>query len=197
MSAKSKASFSGLSLPESLRSHGVALLGQQCWCWGQDVRREAGNLLLAFGFERHRPPEGEKGASMYSLTPCSGQQVVLWGFGFWYGAHALGGIYVNRFQFLPLATRCAELTPPIWNTEQMQALLKPDCSESACLLLSTALFWIASYERWTQRVLGVAYREESLADYPQRILPAAEMPIAWERLAEAVLDAVRQGEMPG
>ena len=27
---------------------------QQLWCWGRDVERPEGNLLMAYGFERHR-----------------------------------------------------------------------------------------------------------------------------------------------
>jgi hypothetical protein len=37
------------------------------WCWGQDIRRPEGNLLLASGFERHRPPPDVAGNRRYVL----------------------------------------------------------------------------------------------------------------------------------
>jgi hypothetical protein len=56
-----------LILPRELMNRGRTLLHQQCWLWGQDIRRAEGNLLLEYGFERKRPPEGANACSQYSL----------------------------------------------------------------------------------------------------------------------------------
>src|SRR5687768_12975270 len=44
-------------LPKALEKQGEALLEQQMWCWGCDVRRQEGNLLLAYGCERRASPD--------------------------------------------------------------------------------------------------------------------------------------------
>ena len=50
----------------ALQRRGSALLNQQCWFWGQDVRRAEGNLLLELGFQRQRPPEEQQGCTQYT-----------------------------------------------------------------------------------------------------------------------------------
>ena len=55
-------------LPARVRRRGEAVLHQQCWCWGQDIRRVAGNLLLDNGFDKHRPLDGKEGSSAYRLN---------------------------------------------------------------------------------------------------------------------------------
>ena len=68
-----------------VRKTGTLLLDQQLWCWGQDIRRVDGNALLAYGFTRHRPPEGEHGSPAYEWRGSGRSRVILWGFGFFYG----------------------------------------------------------------------------------------------------------------
>jgi hypothetical protein len=43
-------------LPRALRQWGETMIHQQCWNWGQDIRRRRGNLLLEYGFSRYRIP---------------------------------------------------------------------------------------------------------------------------------------------
>ena len=59
----------------------AALLDQQMWCWGCDIRHGEGNVLLQYGFSRWRPPEGTLGSTAYQLEAPPSRQVVLWGFG--------------------------------------------------------------------------------------------------------------------
>ena len=54
-----------LYMGKRVRRLGQSLLTQQCWCWGRDVTRPDGNLLLQYGFTRHRPPGQERGATTY------------------------------------------------------------------------------------------------------------------------------------
>ena len=86
-------------LPSSLQKRGKVLLNQQCWLWGQDVRRPEGNLLLERGFERLRPPEEAGGATQYTLFLTNDLRVRLWGFGMYFGG--VQGVYVNRYEFVP------------------------------------------------------------------------------------------------
>lgn len=54
-------------LPGRIQRRGQHLLSQQCWLWGRDIKRTDGNLLMTFGFERLRPPEGISGSTQYIL----------------------------------------------------------------------------------------------------------------------------------
>ena len=89
-----------MTLSGDFKKRGAALLHQQCWCWGYDVRREVAgeraNLLLELGFERVPAPEGVHGATTYRLRQNDGSTVTLWGFGLCFGDE-LGGVCVSGF----------------------------------------------------------------------------------------------------
>lgn len=56
--------------PEVLSAYwlrGAELMHQQCCCWGQNVRRPEGTLLIEYGFQRSSSPEGISGSSRYWL----------------------------------------------------------------------------------------------------------------------------------
>ena len=43
-------------------------MSQQLWCWGRDIKSPQGNLLMNYGFERHRESgKGSSGSSCYRL----------------------------------------------------------------------------------------------------------------------------------
>ncbi len=52
-----------LALEPELARRGRKLLHEQCSHWGADIRREEGNLLIEYGFERYRPPAEDNGCS--------------------------------------------------------------------------------------------------------------------------------------
>lgn len=82
--------------PEVLSAYwlrGAELMHQQCWCWGQDVRRPEGNLLLENGFERTRAPEDVSGSFRYWLER-NGTRLALWGFGVGCHARRVSGVTI-------------------------------------------------------------------------------------------------------
>ena len=64
------------------------------------MERVEGNLLIEFGFERHRECEIDPQSTCYRLD-CDELHVCLWGFGMFFGRRDLGGLFVNRFDFRP------------------------------------------------------------------------------------------------
>ncbi len=178
------------SFPERLVSQGTKLLTQQCWYWGCDVRRATGNLLLAHGFQRTRPPTGVTGSTIYALTPTPDTQVLLWSFGVFYGQRDHGGVFLNRFRCAPLLTTTATLPPTIWQIDALPPLTRPSKPDQARLgILLPALFdWICRYERAILTVEGLAYREACVAQWSrQRLaLPAAGFVAAWADLADVI-----------
>lgn len=178
-----------LYLPGETRRLGKSLLTQQCWCWGQDVRRPEGNLLLEFGFERRRPPHGESGATAYLLRLLPNCVVTLWGFGMWYGECDRGAIFVGRFDFEPKLSLCAEPPLPIWTPKQLSALPVPRTSIERRLtreLLTDALCWAADYERWAIEKTGLPYRKRCLEAWSQRFLPPENVVESWALVAQNV-----------
>lgn len=177
-----------LCVPAEVRHRGTPLLNLQGWCWGRDICRAQGNLLLAHGFERHRPPQGKLGSSAYSLKLDATRSVVLWGFGLLYSDARHGAVYLPRCGFTPQLTSSIELPAMIWEMAQLPVMHTPtSTSEWRCLytLLSTALTWIAGYEHWITANLGIEYRCWCVAEWKRSTIPATEIAASWQRLAEA------------
>ncbi|MFQ3663564.1 MAG: hypothetical protein SNJ69_14380 [Chloroflexaceae bacterium] len=172
--------------PERLVSRGTKLLTQQCWYWGCDVRRPEGNLLLALGFERTRPPAGVEGSTLYTLEPAPGEQLILWSFGVFFGRAGTGGLFLNRFRFEPLLTEQAALPPAIWQIEQLPTLFRAGDADRARLsdLLGDLLRRVVTYELTVLAAQGLAYREACLARWSRSKLglPADALVPAWQTL---------------
>ena len=83
------------ALPPHVKKRGAALLEQQMWCWGQDIRCPEENLLLRYGFTRVRSPEGISGSSASMLPQDDDHTMTLWGFGLFYAQRSIGGIFIR------------------------------------------------------------------------------------------------------
>jgi hypothetical protein len=157
------------------------------WCWGWDIRRRAGNVLLQYGFRRWRPPEGTLGSTAYQFDSLPSRQLVLWGFGLFYGDGAEGGLYLKRYAFAPLWCPYPDLRAALWRPEDLpefQAPRTPHERNSVQRLLSAALRWTAGYESWVLATLGPDYRRECLAGWDKAVAEAETVPGHWLRLAE-------------
>lgn len=180
---------------DELRRDAVVLLSQQCWCWGQDVIRPDGNWLVEIGFERHPPPpELSNCSSVYLLRLPEGCNVVLRGFGVFYGRRGVGGVFLPRFEFSPRFSEEASLRSPPWDETELTRLPAPTSHDrDRCLALLLELIdWIQQYESQVADRLGVAYREQTLANWhngERRTVPAAEFPAAWRDLGCRIADA--------
>jgi hypothetical protein len=174
----------------ALQRRGMALLNQQCWLWGQDIKRAEGNLLLLHGFERLRAPAGQSGSSQYTLRVGRGEDeleeplhVRLWGFGMYFGRER--GIFLNRFHFLPRAAELADL----WQGREMTQLRRA----RDLALLPAALRWVASYEGWVRDGFGAGYRRACLRDWEAAVGDPATIASAWQELASDAEAALADG----
>jgi hypothetical protein len=170
------------------------LLHDQCWCWGRDVERAEGNLLLEFGFRRVRTPEGRTFA--YELDR-AGEQVVLAGAGLCYAAAevadaALLGRYNARPRLLPRAEVDTEQWAQVGASIFQSAGQRDEASPGSRLLLAGAVRWIAGYEAWVREVAGVGYRARCLSSWPSASVSADRMVEEWQ----ALLDELQEGERP-
>ena len=179
-----------LMMPREARSIGRKLLTQQCWCWGQDIKCEAGNVLLQYGFERIRPPAGESGATTYSLKLLPNARVSLWGFGLFYGEEGQGGVFIGRFNFE--ARFCAhwDLPRPVWAPPHLNDFVRVPSTrgerERTRLLLSRAVLWMGRYESWVLATHGIEYRCRCLEKFPQAVAPDVALQ-SWKPLSQEVL----------
>jgi len=175
-----------------LREFGVAMLSQQCWCWGQDIQRPEGNWLVQIGFDRKEPPKKWKEcSSIYTLAPSPERTLVLRGFGVFYGRDGVGGVYLPRFEFAPRYTQDAILRCPPWTDTQLDRLRPPLESERAsCITLMLELLdWIRTYEVAVVVKLGLAYRRRTLNRWrngKRVVIPAESFASSWRRLSQRV-----------
>ncbi|MGF1582926.1 MAG: hypothetical protein ACFCD0_26700, partial [Gemmataceae bacterium] len=133
------------------------LLDQQLWCWGRDIARPEGNVLLEIGMCRYRSPEPRL-ASLYKATLEGGAEVWLWGFGLLYHEPGLGCIFLRRYSFDPmLMARPPEL--PVHLAKDIRPLIRPAGTrrKTASTLVRGAARWIARHEHWVAENLGVEY----------------------------------------
>ena len=191
-------------MPRGFRKRGQFLLEQQCWLWGRDVRHEAGNALLAHGFDRARPPHDVVGASAYRLqllpddTQARERVVALWGFGIWFGQAddkgEIGGIFIGRSGFEPRWS--ARALPPrdAWSPAPILAATRaPQGREErrqTRILLTNALTWIADYESWALARYGLDDRARQLNAWRQSHgdpIPPDELSREWKTLAHRLL----------
>lgn len=177
-----------MTFPGEFKKRGAALLHQQCWCWGCDIRRqlngERANLLLEMGFERTPPPDAKLGATMYQKRLDDGQTVTLWGFGMCFGDDC-GGIFISRFAFWP---RWGEVAAPklAFGTEHLagfRAAKRLHECQAALDYFGRALHWIADYERQIETLAGPTHRENALQVWGHTVSAPDTIPRHWEKLA--------------
>jgi len=163
---------------EDIRLRGASLLHQQCWQWGCDIRRENGNLLLEYGFERERPPENA--CSRYSMNLGKRRVVVLWGFGFFTGRSLRSGVYLNRYEFCP---RLVNVEGAVFAPEALCGGAPVRGRRAELALLAGAFRWMARYEEWIAAHEGVEYRRTGLRSWGQPFVDPVELPACWRSLA--------------
>ncbi len=170
------------------RKLGKCLMNQQCWSWGCDIRRPQGNLLLAFGFERLRPPADAKGSSRYRLALRSGREISLWGFGTLI-SDGVNAVHVGRFQFDAQLCSALSNTQACWSPSSLPPLRRPFSPHELALagsLCSELLGYIGDYESWVAETVGIRYRQQTLDKFKDTVYSAAEAKQLWPRLAKQV-----------
>lgn len=157
---------------------------QQVWCWGRDVECSEGNLLMEFGFQRHRDRATVDRATCYRLD--EGElHVGLWGFGMFFGSRQLGGLYLDRFDFRPGWAPIESLSLAIHFPDELPVFARPRGQsqwQRARKLWKMALNWIADYESWVRVNLGVVYRRHCVDSWLRPFVRAEKNAAAWRFL---------------
>lgn len=180
-----------IKLPPALRQRAAALLDQQMWCWGCDVRHPAGNLLLAYGAEKRPAPELRL-HSAYSFQLGTDTALNLWGWGIWIACQSCGSVFVSRAKFRVRYTGQANQTPQAWcecDLPPTRTAVTSGELYAVGNLLSEMCRWISAYESWLLTQVDCDYREQAIAAWPERKrhsggVRAAEMAASWIVLSE-------------
>ena len=154
---------STIHLPKKLSQKGSPLLDQQMWCWGHDVRREEGNLLLLYGAQKH-PSPNPRYHSAYSFSTDIDSSLILWGWGIWIANKNMGSVFIRRAGFRIIYTAKCELAPQAWCEQDLpfteDGIDLHEQEHRIYPLLVTAFEWISGYENWLSNQIGTAYRED-------------------------------------
>lgn len=148
------------------------------------MRAAGGNLLVVQGFERIAPPEGTTGySSVYRLAPVEGIELVLRGFGLFWGERGTGGVVLRRFGFAPQWTAVTRLSNLPWKESDLPPLSAPLPQEQDdCLrMVGDLCAWVCRYERWVNQTFGRKHRHAAHAAWPK----APRDPIPFDLLEEA------------
>lgn len=187
-----------LPLPAKAQRLGRDLLDQQMWCWGCDVRRAEGNLLLHYGFTRQRPPEGKTGSSAYTFQDQTGHNLILWGFGLFYSEFERGNLFLKRYEFKPRLALASTLPTGAYMADQLPVCRSPHTAEEGHLaihLLAAALHWLGAYERWVMETQGVSYRQGCIRSWHQKsVIRAEEIAATWLELARQCEESICSDE---
>ena len=175
----------GWCMPRSVRRFGGRLMEQQVWCWGRDVQHPDGNLLVGFGFERHRDRCTDDPSTCYRLDRDQ-LHVCLWDFGMFFGLRELGGLYLDRFDFCPEWAPVEALSLAIHWPDELPVFARPQGKsqwQRARQLWKSTLLWIANYESWVRSTLGLAYRRECVEMWLRPFVRAEKTVAAWRFLS--------------
>ena len=146
------------------------LLHQQLWCLGKDIKVPENNLLIRYGLERIRPPQGTTGNSNYVVRFDGEVSLALWGFGIYYGYGKNQGVYIGRYNVYPKLIHDEPLSLPVWDPANLPEMKTPEGIEEweySFILISELLEWVARYEEWVSLTMAGSYRKECLKEWRQ------------------------------
>ena len=184
-------------LPCDVRRDGDRLFDVAMWCLGQDVRCPDGNVLLRHGLVREPRPPGVEGQSAYQGRLADGGRLTLWGFGALCDTCG-ASLFVPRDGFVPRWVEGPGAGASAFRAEDVG--VRRDAAsgpERRAVRAGLALLadWLADYEAWVARDVGLDWRRECLAARRKASpVPAEELSVAWRRMAVRVraTDAVVQ-----
>jgi hypothetical protein len=156
-----------------LRRDAVDLLDLQLWLWGADIREVSGDLLLAYGMRRTRPPAEVNGSSCYSGATDEEVALSMWGFGVTVALPGAGRLFIPRSTWEPVFLPFAFDPMSAWSPEHVEPRWRPYsavCWRVMRVLLDTLVDWITGYERWIRVAMGPAYRDAAVRRrFPDRV----------------------------
>jgi hypothetical protein len=167
--------------------HFVAAYNLQMWCFGCDIRRIEGNLLIEYGYERHRAPTGSYGSSHYVLPLGADTHLHLLGFGLILHV-ADTGIVLKRHDKLPRLVTHWNVIPQLFEPHQLPTATIPHSIEditTATHLLTLLTNELSKYEKFVSSSVDSHYAQKRRRTAPRAIRQShrAELSAVWSGLS--------------
>jgi hypothetical protein len=183
--------FPTMPLPAVVRASGEALLDQQMWCWGCDVRRASGNLLTQYGCIKRSSPDPRFHSAYTRQDVLPGGALTLWGWGVWIAAPDHGSLFVSRNRFTVRWLPHVDIAPIAWQERDLPLGCTLHDPSDALSLLCAACRWIADYEGWVMGCCNPSYRAQALEAWPARRrfkggVSAEHMATQWNEMSRAL-----------
>lgn len=181
------------------RGDAAALFDQQLWCFGYDIRRAEGNLLLEMGCQRLAAPESADCVSCYQLDLTTGERLTLRGFGVLCEDLASSrAVFLHRDAFhVSWFEQGLESLP--WRPQDVMRAdpVPPHAGEQAARLLGRTIDWFAEYEQAVADRLGSAYRSDCLGERDRDpAIEPTEMASRWRTLASEIVQEPKRITAP-
>ena len=176
----------GWCMPPTVRRFGKKLFEQELWCLGRDIEYSSENLLMRFGFTRHRDTDTDARSTCYRLDQDQ-LHVAMWGFGLFFGRRDLGGLYLGRFEFCPYWAPIESLSLSVHWPDELPIFARPlgqDQWQRARQLWASLLHWFSEYEEWAVETAGIEYRHQCVESWLRPFVRADRMSKAWEFLSD-------------
>ncbi len=177
-----------INYPAEYKKQIKPLLHQQMWLFGRDILCPEGNLLYRYQFT-HAHAES-RGGSMYTRWE-DDRQIVLWGWGIWFGEVEKGAIFVNRYKAKPAFTAVPLLNQTIHRPEDLPRLAHRVGIEAEAQAMRQMwcdlLCWLAGYEAWVLQTVGKTWRQVALKPFNHAVTQMAmveQLTMQWQTLAE-------------
>jgi len=147
----------------------------QMWCFGCDIRRSSGNLLVEYGFTKARCSGKYTGSSRYSKNIDSNNALHLWGFAMLIGnqdemllmkRHQRLPVYSNKVQTACLIDQGLPLNPKI--LPKFRTLDHESERISAQNFFRLWITTLKDYENFVESRTSKKYRQECLKLEPQQ-----------------------------
>lgn len=187
-------------LPEGIRALGAALVEQELWCLGGDVRQQPHNLLKEYGFTREPARPGVTGSTAYRLER-DGVELAVWGWGIGYAEKGVGAIFVRRHDFNPLLLSIDTL-PHVNHPSGLESVLVRSGTLDRVRglgLLGGLCGQLEAYEQWVAATKGHPFRAERVFQrhHSGTVVTPEAMVRGWQLLGEQVsfLHHVQSEEM--
>lgn len=161
-------------------------LDRQMWCWGRDIRRPEGNLLVTLGCRRC--PSEPTGRSEYACA-CGAGVVRLWGFGVMLVPDGGDALALRRNDPEPLLIDARTGRAGHFDRDGLAGACRragPSDRDLLARLLPPLARWIAGYEAQVHAHCGERWRRRVQASWARGDGSVIDMPRRWRRMAGAV-----------
>lgn len=168
----------------ALRRQYAALIDQQFWCLGCDIRTD-GNLLVRRGFTRYRYADARL-CSAYTLPIADRGVLTVWGWGAVLHDDD-SGLLLERQHFHPVLIPTVADVYALSTRRPTGSPASPLACQQAAEKLAALAAGMAAHEHWIAAELGLAYRQRTIDGWDKLRrtgFDAAGMAAGWHAIAE-------------